>query len=148
MSSKWAYHWSEHARLISMMSPCPRGRVGAVIVDDRNNPVSMGFNGAPRGGGLLCGHNVCNREANKVVSGTSTEVGCHHAEANALMNAVAIGISTRGCSLIVTRAPCLMCSKLIHHSGITSVFISEVREYTTNNGLSYLNEAGISVVHL
>lgn len=47
MKDRWKKSWSDHALLIAQMSPCPRGRVGAVLVDERNNPVSMGFNGPP-----------------------------------------------------------------------------------------------------
>lgn len=147
MKVKWMRSWAQHALLISEMSPCPRGKVGAVLVDPRNNPISMGFNGPPRGcSGSLCGGSVCERDERGVQSGHSTEVGCHHAEANALTNALANGISSFGCSLIVSRAPCLMCAKLIHHSGVSLVVICGPEPPSSVNGIPYLKEVGVRVV--
>jgi dCMP deaminase len=124
MKARWIIHWLRHAELISEMSPCPRGKVGAFIIDERNNPLSAGFNGPPRGAcGELCGGEVCTRSERAIPSGTSTEVGCHHAEQNALMNALHKGVSVAGCVLIVTTPPCLGCALLIHHSGIKEVII-------------------------
>lgn len=144
MTPKWALHWLKHAELLCDMSPCPRGRVGAFIIDSRNNPLSAGFNGPPRGAeGYLCGGHVCDREARRIPSGTSTEIGCHHAEQNALTNALHKGVSVAGCTLIVTTPPCLGCARLIHHSGITSVYYG--RSPYDLSGVTYLRKAGITV---
>lgn len=149
MKDKWMRVWAQHAQLISEVSPCPRGKVGAVLVDELNNPVSMGFNGPPRGaGGPLCGGAVCSRTERGVPSGCSTEIGCHHAEANALMNALSNGISARGCSLIVSRAPCLSCAKLIHHASISLVVVTGGEPTGAVNGIDYLKEAGVPVTFL
>jgi dCMP deaminase len=143
MKRKWAVHWAEHADLISSMSSCCRRKVGAVIVDPRNNPISMGFNGPPRGAdGSLCGGDSCLRD--NLASGSTSVLGCHHAEQNALMNALHKGISVAGCSLIVTLAPCLGCARLIHHSGISSVYVRS-REVYDAHGLTYLEGFGVSV---
>ena len=143
MKPRWAEHWAKHAELIASMSPCCRRAVGAVIVDPRNNPIAMGFNGPPRGAeGALCGGSVCHRDA--LPSGSPSVVGCHHAEQNALMNALHKGISVAGCSLVVTLAPCLGCARLIHHSGITCVYISSAEHYESH-GLAYLREHGVTL---
>ena len=137
MKAHWAKHWMRHAELIAEMSPCPRGQVGAFIVDERNNPISAGFNGPPRGAcGDLCGGEVCDRTARAIPSGTSTEIGCHHAEQNALMNALHKGVSVAGCTLVVTTPPCLGCARLIHHAGIERVVIGG-RSYDSQ-GADYL----------
>lgn len=149
MKERWKKSWSDHALLIAQMSPCPRGRVGAVLVDERNNPVSMGFNGPPRGfSGDLCRGAFCERDTLKIPSGSSTELGCHHAEANALTNALANGISALGCSLVVSRAPCLNCSKLLHHSGVSLVVICGPEPEGSVNGVDYLKEVGVEVEFL
>lgn len=143
MKPRWASHWFEHARLISSMSPCCRRAVGAVIVDRRNNPIAMGFNGPPRGAeGSLCGGTVCDRE--KLPAGSPSVVGCHHAEQNALMNALHKGISVADCALVVTLAPCLGCARLIHHSGIAEVYIGSTEHYESN-GLAYLRAHGVTL---
>lgn len=141
MKARWAEHWSKHASLIASMSPCCRRAVGAVIVDERNNPLAMGFNGPPRGAeGELCGGVVCDRAS--LPSGSPSVAGCHHAEQNALMNALHKGISVAGCSLVVTLVPCLGCARLIHHSGIAEVYIGSTEEYATE-GRKYLEAHGV-----
>ena len=142
---KWQKHWMKHADLISSMSPCPRGKVGAFIIDQNNNPISAGFNGPPRkASGSLCGGDTCTRTDQCVVSGTSTEVGCHHAEFNAIANAVNKGVSLNGCTIVISVSPCLMCAKLIHHSGLKRVVIPVACNYD-RHGVLYLRAFDISV---
>ena len=134
------------AKLISEMSPCPRGKVGAVIFDEASNTVvSDGYNGPPRGGNKHCGFSdSCRRNSEQIKSGTNTQIGCHHAEANALCNAARQGASTLGKSLAVTCAPCLMCAKLIHHAGIDQVYYKE-NSYLCEEGIEYLSRVGVKV---
>jgi dCMP deaminase len=144
MKARWIIHWLRHAELISEMSPCPRGKVGAFVIDERNNPLSAGFNGPPRGAcGELCGGEVCTRSERAIASGTSTEVGCHHAEQNALMNALHKGVSVAGCVLVVTTPPCLGCARLIHHAGIAEVIIGGITY--SSEGAEYLRARGVAV---
>ncbi|MFO0685211.1 MAG: deaminase [Sandaracinus sp.] len=127
-------------------SNCPRRKFGALLLDpDRNVILMDGYNGAPRGGGTLCGGEVCLRDVQKVPSGTRIEIGCHHAEMNVICNAAASGVACRGAWLIVTGEPCLMCSKLIHHAGIARVLVVE-GGYVGDNGVSYLRDHGVEVV--
>ncbi len=148
MNEKWCDHWLKHSHLLSGMSPCPRGKVGAMIIDERNNPISAGFNGPPRGAdGDLCGGQSCDRDCQNIKSGTQIEVGCHHAEQNALMNALHKGVSVAGCTLIVTTPPCLGCARLIHHSGITEVVYDSTTQYDLR-GLGYLVENGLHVFRI
>ena len=103
-----------------------------------------GYNGGPRGGGRLCGGEVCLRDQLHVISGTRMELGCHHAEMNVICNAAANGVPTRGAWLIVTGEPCVLCAKLIHHAGIRRVLV--VRGgYLGENGVEYLIEHGVEV---
>ena len=146
MEVKWVGRWLEHAKVHASFSTCPRNKVGAWIVDPRtNSPISSGYNGPPRGGvGDLCGGFACSRDKQNIKSGTRTEVGCHHAEANALMNALRIGANVMGAHLIVSSPPCLSCSKLIHHSGIDVVHTTYSTAY--EEGARYLREHGIPVM--
>ena len=68
-----------------------------------------------------------------------------HAESNALMSALRRGISTKDCTLYVTLAPCLDCSKLIIQSGISQVLY---RESYGNAGIQFLKKSGITVKQL
>jgi dCMP deaminase len=127
-------------------SNCPRRRFGALLLDPERNVILMdGYNGGPRGGGRLCGGEVCARDDQQIASGTRVEVGCHHAEMNVICNAAASGVASKGAWLIVTGEPCLMCSKLIHHAGIARVLIV-AGGFAGENGVGYLREHGVDVV--
>lgn len=54
-------------------------------------------------------------------AGTRDDVGCHHAEMNALCNAAKAGLSTDGSWVYVTDEPCLMCAKHLHAAGVIQV---------------------------
>ena len=127
-------------------SNCPRRKFGALLLDPERNVILMdGYNGGPRGGGRLCGGEVCLRDVQQVESGTRIEIGCHHAEMNLVCNAAANGVPCRGAWLIVTGEPCAMCAKLIHHAGITRVLVVE-GGYMGANGVTYLRDHGVEVV--
>ena len=118
-----------------------------MIVDPESNTiVSDGYNGPPRGGGDLCGGTTCERDTLHIRSGTHMEVGCHHAEMNAILNAARVGVSTLGMHLIVTAEPCKMCARAIHHAGISKVYVltgNYAEEELT--GLSYLKKNGVEL---
>jgi len=135
----------EQCLALSKASNCPRRKFGALLLDPTRNVVLMdGYNGGPRGGGDLCGGTECLRDSENVKSGTMLEIGCHHAEMNVICNAAANGVTTSGAWLIVTGEPCLMCSKLIHHAGITRVLVVE-GGYMGANGVQYLRSHGVEV---
>ena len=130
----------KQCELIASLSPCSRRRVGALIIDPRSNAViSEGYNGTPRGSArALCGGDRCMRTALQIESGQQNDVGCHHAEMNAILNAVRVGQSTYGGWLIVNCDPCLMCAKSIHHAGIVRVYSPSNRRGDHCDGLNYL----------
>lgn len=135
----------EQCLALAKASNCPRRKFGALLLDPQRNVVLMdGYNGGPRGGGELCGGATCLRDDLKVQSGTRMEVGCHHAEMNVVCNCAASGVATNGAWLIVTGEPCLMCSKMIHHAGITKVIVVD-GGYLGANGVEYLRDHGVAV---
>ena len=135
----------EQCLLLSQASNCPRRKFGALLLDPERNVVLMdGYNGGPRGGGALCGGEVCFRDEQKVPSGTRLEIGCHHAEMNVICNCAASGVPTKGAWLVVTGEPCLMCAKLIHHAGLVRVIVVG-GGYAGENGVSYLESHGVHV---
>jgi len=126
-------------------SNCPRRKFGALLLDPERNVVLMdGYNGGPRGGGDLCGGEVCLRDTRKVASGTRMEIGCHHAEMNVICNCAAHGVPTKGAWLIINGEPCMLCAKLIHHAGIVRVMVVG-GGYAGENGLSYLRDHSVEV---
>lgn len=135
----------EQCIALSNASNCPRRKFGALLLDPTRNTILVdGYNGSARGGGRLCGGEVCDRDRLGVVSGTRMEIGCHHAEMNVICNAAAQGTATKGSWLIVTGEPCMMCSKLIHHAGIAKVIVVQ-DGYMGANGVSYLLQHGVVV---
>ena len=135
----------EQCSALSKASNCPRLKLGALLLDPVRNVVLMdGYNGGARGGGDLCGGNVCLRDQSKIVSGTRVEVGCHHAEMNVICNCAASGVKTAGAWIFITGEPCLMCAKLVHHAGIVKVLIID-GGYSGANGIDYLLEHGVEV---
>ncbi len=136
----------EQCLALAKASNCPRRQFGALLVDPTRNVVLMdGYNGGPRGGGRLCGGEICLRDSGEVVSGTRIEIGCHHAEMNLICNAAANGVACREAWLIVTGEPCIMCAKLIHHAGIQRVLVVD-GGYVGANGVEYLDAHGVEVV--
>jgi dCMP deaminase len=135
----------EQCLSLSKASNCPRRKFGALLLDPSRNVILMdGYNGAPRGGGELCGGEVCLRDSGNVESGTRMEVGCHHAEMNVICNAAANGVSTNGAWLFVNGSCCLMCAKHLHHAGIKKVIVI-AGQYSTEEGMRYLKQYNVDV---
>lgn len=144
MNEKWARRWLNHAFMHASFSRCGRGRVGAWLIDSVSNaPISAGYNGPPRGTDWdKCGGDVCVRDTQRVPSGTRTELGCEHAEANAVANAD--GRSLKGAVAVISTAPCLACAKLLKRHGIVEVHIPDDAAYP--DGPAFLERAGVKVV--
>lgn len=83
-----------------------------------------------------------------IQSGTHMEIGCHHAEANVLANAMRRGIATEGAWLIVTGEPCTMCAKYLHHGGIAKVFVVRGGYVGGDAGVQYLTKYGVEVEYV
>jgi len=80
-----------------------------------------------------------------IESGTHMEKGCHHAEFNVICNAAAGGVKTDGAWIIVLAEPCVMCAKLIHHSGIKKVILVDGGYAGGKAGVEYLQENGVEI---
>ena len=140
------------AKTLAQLSPCPRAKVGAVIIrPDRWSPLSSAFNGTPRKSDKkLCGGDCCERDIQNIPSGRDVQIGCHHAETNAIANAAYEGVSLKGSWLVCTAPPCLMCAKMIHHAGIEQVFFTNLmpERWTYSDGVNYLKENGVLLQEL
>ena len=132
--------------ILAYASPCPRKKVAAMLIDPvRNTLLADGYNGPPRKGGTLCGGDLCDRDEQKIKSGTRADIGCHHAEWNVICNAAAFGTSTDGSWILTNVIPCLMCSKLIHHAGIIKVITIADSYEGGEKGIEYLEKQQIQV---
>lgn len=122
MATAWA--WSRRGT-------CSRLQVGAVIAQG-DHPVSIGYNGAPRGL-KHCHHDGTETHCTRAV----------HAEANAVVDAARRGTRTDDGTLYVTHMPCLGCSGIVINAGIARVVYS--RPFRTTDGGVVLAEAGIVI---
>lgn len=101
------------AQAISKLSKDPSTKVGATIIDDDCNVLSMGFNGFPRG---------VNDSPDRYTDRPTKYKYVVHAELNAIAQAARNGIRLMGSTLLVTALyPCSNCAKAIIQSGIKKV---------------------------
>lgn len=145
IGARFLAHWIRFALLQSELSRCPRRRMGCVLVRPATNfPLVAAYNGPPRGPELLCGGDRCSRDELRVPSGQRTEIGCDHAEANAVGMCAEQGVSTSGAWAFVSGEPCLACAKLLLRAGIARV-VAVRGGYAGENGVASLVAHGIPV---
>lgn len=109
----WDTYFISLAHLSSMRSKDPNTKVGAVIVDEMNRIVSIGYNGMPRG----CSDEdfPWEREGDFLNTKYAYVV---HAELNAILNSPR---PVNGCTIYVSLFPCNECAKAIIQSGIKKI---------------------------
>jgi len=98
---------------IAERSKDPSTQAGAVVVNEENVVVGMGYNGWPRG--IDSKDLPWDREGN--FEDTKYAYVCH-AEENAIYNA---NNTTKGCKIYCTLFPCNECAKTIIQNGIKEV---------------------------
>ena len=106
----WDQRFFELAKHVSTWSKDPSTKVGAVIVNDLKQVLSLGYNGFPRG---------VNDDPARYADRSCKYAFVIHAERNALDNAFT---DVRGSSMYVTHFPCHECSKGIVQKGIKRLF--------------------------
>ena len=107
--NKWDLRFLDLAKLVSTWSKDPSTKVGAVIIDDKNIIVSVGFNGFPKG--IRDNERLHNRDSKYQI--------IIHAENNALMFAKR---PLDNCILYTYPfIPCPRCAGMIIQSGIKRV---------------------------
>lgn len=141
----WDYFMST-AYIASLRSKDPNTQVGAVIVNDENRIISMGYNGMP---------NKCSDDDlpwNRTAPGDDAlqlkYLYVVHAEMNALMNKTSY--DCKHCTIFVLLFPCNECAKLIIQAGIVRVvYLSDKYhdqpKYQASRRL--LSMAGVELVH-
>ncbi|SRR6266571_2891377 len=109
----WDEYFLNFAMTASIKSKDPKCSVGAVIVSEENIVLSTGFNGLPRG--------VYDDEQTLLNADEKLKVVCH-AEHNAILNAVHIGVCLKDATIYVTKFPCLACCIAIIQAGIKRIY--------------------------
>lgn len=115
----------------------PSTKVGAVIVDEQQRLVSLGFNGFPRG---------VDDSPDRYLDRPKKYTMVVHAEANAILTA---GRQLQGCTLYSSLLTCNECAKLVIQSGISRVVAPEL--FSANwleahrTAIQMYSEAGVKV---
>jgi dCMP deaminase len=138
--TKWAYRFLELAEHVGKWSKDPSTKVGAVIANDENRIVSLGYNGFPRG--------VIDSETRYNNRDVKYQFVCH-AERNAIDNA---HTDISGCTIYVTLLPCNECAKSIIQRGIKKVVCLPSEEdkphCNWNITVTMFKEAGVQLEFL
>ena len=123
-----------------------------------NRVISIGYNGTPSGWDNACEHKIYCEDGDwseqqlpkdlniwkKYKLVTKDEV--IHAEANAITKLAKSSDSGDGADIFVTHAPCVDCAKLIHGSGISSVYYRNA--YRNDDGIDFLKKCKINVTQV
>lgn len=122
----WDDYFMNTALLSAMRSKDPSTKVGAVVVNEDNRIIGIGYNGFPNG----CSDEdfPWEREGDFLETKYAYVV---HAEENAILNSTT---SVKGASIFVSLFPCHECAKKIIQSGIREVvFLSDKYNNTPGN---------------
>lgn len=137
MKQKHLDAFMDTAYRFAELSEAVRARVGAIIVKDRRI-ISIGYNGMPTGW-----DNCCEDTLEDGTLKTKPEV--LHAEANAIAKLAQSPESAKDAVLFCTHMPCIECAKLIHQSGIRTVYYGESYNAAKGSGEEFLTGSGISL---
>jgi dCMP deaminase len=143
-NNKWHNRYLDLAKSMSSWSKDPNTKVGAVIIGDKGQILSQGYNGFPRG--IQDTEERLNEREIKL----SLIV---HAEMNAIYNATYSGICLDNSTLYVYGLPiCSECAKGIIQVGISKIvipseFVELRKEWTESwhRSNKMFNEANIKV---
>jgi dCMP deaminase len=144
MRKKHLEHRIRTCLSLASLSPCVRRKFGCVVVDPEANVIlSEGYNGNLRGASSICGNGVCKREG--LEPGTNYDIGCVHAEQNAIYNAARLGTSLVGAWFIINGEPCRLCAKAIVQVGAMRV-ICISGTFGKLDGVDILRDSGVKVI--
>jgi len=143
MSSKWTHRFLDLAKEVSSWSKDPSSQIGAVVVGDKREVLSQGFNGFPRG---------MDDSPERYNDRTQKYTFVVHAEMNAIYNASYTGTSLDGATLYVHGLPvCSDCAKGIVQVGIKKVVVRKTKtdkrwEESSRHTELIFKEAGVELV--
>ena len=145
MKKKFKHAYIDVAERFSRLSHSQKLKVGAIIVKD-NRIISIGYNGMPSGWDNVCEEPVMEDDIYEPKYFYKSKKEVLHAESNAIAKVAKSNESCDNAAIFCTHAPCLECAKLIHQSGITSVYYKQ--DYDSLNygsGIEFLNLSQIYV---
>lgn len=157
MKEKFIHAHLNAAEVYAKLSTAKRLQVGCVVVKN-DTIIGIGYNGMPSGWDNNC-ELVEKTYDSRDIFGSSNEWNFDsqsqqytrlktkpevlHAESNALAKIAKSTNSSDRASMFITHAPCIECSKLIHQSGITSVYYR--KQYRSTDGIDFLKKCGVYI---
>lgn len=129
MCNKWDKRFIELAQVVGSWSKDSDRQVGAVIADNDNRVMGLGYNGPPKG------IDIWGEDKELVV----------HAEVNAIMHATC----TSNCTIYVWPfMPCVYCATLIVQAGIKRIvtpYTSLEHKWKPESSLNLLAKANVRI---
>lgn len=163
MKEKFKDAFMDCAERFAQLSSARRLKVGAIIVKD-NRIISIGYNGMPTGWDNNCEdeirwNDVPHMREEYKKQGAKFHESPHgstwsklkskpevlHAEANAITKLARSSDSSEGSALFCTHMPCIECAKLIHQSGISSVYYLINYKAAKGSGEEFLKISNIGL---
>lgn len=143
----WAKRYMEMAQQISTWSKDPNTKVGAVIVGNKGQILTQGYNGFPR--------KIKDTPARLNDRDTKLKYVVH-AEMNAIFNASLNGVCLDGATIFIYGLPiCHECAKGIIQVGIKKAVIQkqfpgmkDVWKESCSLGVKILEEANVTVIEV
>jgi len=124
MLSKWTRRYLDVAKSVATWSKDPSRKIGAIVVGDKGQILSQGYNGFPRGVKDTDDRYNVREEKYKYIV---------HGEMNAIYNACNSGVSLNGATLYVYGLPvCAECAKGIIQVGIKDVIMLYPKDIPDN----------------
>ena len=149
MKQKFIDAYMDVAERFAQLSSAVRLQVGTIVVKD-DRIISIGYNGMPAGWDNVCEEKVYWIDGSLVDDAgyydLKTKLEVLHAEANAITKLARSSESGDGASIFVTHAPCIDCAKLIHQSGIATVYYKN--DYRSTQGLDFLSKSNVEVIKI
>ena len=140
----WDEYFMEIARAVASRSTCDRGRLGCVIVKDKQILVT-GYAGAPAGLEHCddVGHQM-KKTTHEDGSESNHCVRTTHGEQNAIVQAARKGISIDGATLYLKMTPCSVCAKMIINAGVKRI-VCEKRYHAGNETEEMFRKVGMEL---
>lgn len=145
MTNNWKEKFLQLADTVAGWSKDRSTKVGAVIIDDDNRVLSVGYNGFPVG---------VNDDLDKRHQRPAKYLYTEHAERNAIYSAARNGISLKGATIVLRWYPCADCARAVIQSGIKTVMCDWVDISNSGRWGSHFiaatemfNEAGIKIIY-
>lgn len=142
----WDEYFLEICAAVALRATCDRGRSGALLTLN-NHIICSGYAGAPAGFPHcdVAGHLL---QQVRHPDGHVSEhcVRTVHAEQNALIQALSLGVAVKGATVYCSMTPCRSCALLLISAGIRRVVCRKIYQESSTS-LELFQQVGVEVVH-